>query len=63
MSKIEPIPTNLEFPRWHKLKNGKLGVLIVIKKGTEEIYYDKQFGLSSKGCYKRVGSTCVPLTV
>lgn len=63
VSKIEPKPTNLVFPRLHKLKNGKVGVLIVIKKGTEEIYYDKQYGLSSKGCYKRLGSTCVPLTV
>lgn len=63
VSKIEPKPTNLVFPRLHKLKNGKVGVLIIIKKGTEEIYYDKQYGLSSKGYYKRLGSTCVPLTV
>jgi ATP-dependent DNA helicase RecG len=42
-------------------KEGKEIIKIILASGSEKPYYIKKFGMSEKGCYKRVGTAAEPM--
>jgi len=44
-------------------KEGKKIVKVVLSSGTEKPYYIKQYGMSPTGCYIRIGSSTVKMTI
>ena len=42
-------------------EEGKKYISITVASGIEKPYYVKKYGMSSKGCYKRIGTQCAPI--
>ncbi len=58
---IQPSPLGL-FNVEVKQDNGKSYILIIVAQGLEKPYFLKKYGMSTKGCYTRIGSQSSPMT-
>lgn len=60
-SNIMPSPMGL-FDVTAEIDNGVKIIKIFVASGSETPYYKAKFGMSSKGCFIRVGSAAEPMT-
>ena len=61
-AQIEPNPQD-EISSELKFDEGKTIIAINILKGNKNIYWQKKYGFSTKGCTIRIGTTCKKMAI